>query len=770
MWLVVALAMALGIAGFALARKKRARLTAILWLMAGLTAAAVALGRIFAVPVLGWRVGWLLAGLMALAPVAVLAFHQSAQTGFLDDVPRALAFLPPQANQPPSLLVVILWLALHLVGLAAVFSVIRAPISYAPLVVLTLVALPALRGQTARPNSLGRGQTPLLALSPFLIPYAVLALRVLAGVVTRLTLGEYKVIEPWASIFNLPFATLVMTAYAAALSVFLVVKHFARAFAITLIALTVAWASWTALELRTRGVSGSDPYAYAQMGVDLATRGTIFHSFPLVRVTYELGIPSAPIIHVGYKIPGDVRREATTVWPPGYAIFTALGYLAAAENGVFLITPLLSLLSLAAIAWLVFALTSRLPSPVPRLVMAALTVFLTATSYQQVEWQLIPMADIAAQLFSVLALVMALVAAQHSGKRAWLWAALAGLALGIAFDVRYTQILLAPALVVALSPSRREGQGVGRNPFSFLISYFSNPALWIAALCALLAVLPVFAYHTLAFGGPFAIGSEEHGNFDLFRIPETFIRTMNEWLSVREYGLLWPLILVGAVWMWRNRRRELFVLAAYFIPAFLFHLWYWPLRLRDILFLFPALTVLAGMGATQIFASLRLGEKIFKVALRAILILILAFAISFRSLQTLELPLTHGFGAFGYLVKEQRAAFDLIRQNTPANAVIASSLNSGALDLHAGRAAFRPAGWSADELEKFVRQLQKEGAPVFILADGDELAASLQTLQNRFGLREVIRADVPYYFPGSGSENRKVPLYAVEPQDFAALP
>ena len=764
MWLVVALAMALGIAGFALARKKRARLTAILWLMAGLTAAAVALSRIFAVPVLGWRAGWLLAGLMALAPVAILAFRQSAQTGFLADIPRALAFLPPQANQPPSLLVVILWLALHLVGLAAVFSVIRVPISYAPLVVLIPLVLGVVKTRV-----IGSSRTAgLLALSPFLIPYAVLALRVLAGVVTRFTLGEYKVIEPWASIFNLPFATLVMTAYAAALSVFLAVKHFARAFAITLIALTVAWAGWTALELRTRGVSGSDPYAYAQMGVDLATRGTIFHSFPLVRVTYELGIPSAPIIHVGYKIPGDVRREATTVWPPGYAIFTALGYLAAGENGLFLITPLLSLLSLAAIAGLVFALTSRLASPVPRLVMAALTVFLTATSYQQVEWQLIPMADIAAQLFSVLALLMALLAAKNSGKRAWLWAALAGLALGIAFDVRYTQVLLAPALVVALANKEIRDEEIrnktvrSRNPFLFLISYFSNPALWIAALCALLAVLPVFAYHTLAFGGPFAIGSEEHGNFDLFRIPETFIRTMNEWLSVREYGLLWPLILVGAFWMWRNRRRELIVLAAYFVPAFLFHLWYWPLRLRDILFLFPVLTVLASMGATQIFASLRLGEKMFKVGLRAVLILILVFAISFRSLQTLELPLTHGFGAFGYLVKEQRAAFDLIRQNTPANAVIASSLNSGAIDLHAGRAAFRPATWSADELEKFVRQLQKEGAPVFILADGDELAASLQTLQNRFGLREVIRADVPYYFPGSGSENRKAPLYEVQ--------
>ena len=57
----------------------------------------------------------------------LLAFTVSAN---IADIPRALAFLPPQANQPPSLLVVILWLALHLVGLAAVF--VAAGALYAP--------------------------------------------------------------------------------------------------------------------------------------------------------------------------------------------------------------------------------------------------------------------------------------------------------------------------------------------------------------------------------------------------------------------------------------------------------------------------------------------------------------------------------------------------------------------------------------------------------------------------------------------------------------
>ena len=135
-----------------------------------------------------------------------------------------------------------------------------------------------------------------------------------------------------------------------------------------------------------------------------------------------------------------------------------------------------------------------------------------------------------------------------------------------------------------------------------------------------------------------------------------------------------------------------------------------------------------------------------------------------RSIETLMLPINRGFGAFGYLVREQRQSFDMLAQPTPPDAVIACSLNSGAVDLHAHRLSFRPAGWQPDQLLKFVRALQAEATPVFVLDDGKELAESINTLRGQFAFTEVGQIDVPYYFPNSGgSENRRVTLYKVLP-------
>ena len=135
-----------------------------------------------------------------------------------------------------------------------------------------------------------------------------------------------------------------------------------------------------------------------------------------------------------------------------------------------------------------------------------------------------------------------------------------------------------------------------------------------------------------------------------------------------------------------------------------------------------------------------------------------------RSIETIILPITRGYGAFGYLVKEQRASFATLAQLTPQNAVVASSLNSGAIDLHSHRLAFRPAGWTSEQLLKFVRMLHAENTPVFLLDDGKELAASLQTLRAHFRVETIAQLDVPYYFPNSGgSENRTVPLYRIWP-------
>jgi hypothetical protein len=146
---------------------------------------------------------------------------------------------------------------------------------------------------------------------------------------------------------------------------------------------------------------------------------------------------------------------------------------------------------------------------------------------------------------------------------------------------------------------------------------------------------------------------------------------------------------------------------------------------------------------------------------RAALLLALIFLFVLRAMDTLALPVTRGFGAFGHLVREQRASFGRLAELTPPDAVIGASLNSGAIDLHAGRQAFRPAGWRPDELLAFARAVQAEGRPIYLFEDGVEVGPALETLRQHYAVEEVARLDAPYYFPGSGSENRKIVLWSI---------
>jgi hypothetical protein len=76
---------------------------------------------------------------------------------------------------------------------------------------------------------------------------------------------------------------------------------------------TLLWASLLYLGHRTAGVSGSDPYAYAQMAVDIARQGSPLHRFPLFPILRETGVPWYPIVHVGYALPLDAAGTAATV-------------------------------------------------------------------------------------------------------------------------------------------------------------------------------------------------------------------------------------------------------------------------------------------------------------------------------------------------------------------------------------------------------------------------------------------------------------------------
>lgn len=904
MWLVVIAGLVWAAAGvFVFLRRTAAtksipRDVAIAQFAAGLIAGAVAVGRLFAIAPLGLRAGWLIAGLVAIGPFIPRVIWSALRDGVIGDAIAAMVFIRPsnryainasrtqalhdsgdanilqtlgvrRALRQPAwrFTTALLWLVVHGFCSMLLMAVLHLPLWYGP-ALAGLILLPHLLSLVAQTivhkhnlQSLFANLN-LTALAPLFVVYLVTALRIIVALSVQAVTGEARVIEPWSSILNLLLWVIVMGVYALAISFYHAVQHavksdqaarhpivnqvldrrFVKIAAAALVCGIVAWASWNALTLHTQGVTGSDPYAYTQMGVDLAQHGTVFHQFPLIRLTYELNIPSEPVIHIGYRLPQDVQRIATTVWPPGYAVFTALGYLLAGEQGLYLVTPLLSLLSLAVIWGLTHALLAapsvRAERTLPRsdpapaigeerngvrslramsesiplsvraysfpIVVAAITVALTATSYQQVEWQLIPMADIAAQLFSLLAVALAFrvarpgpvpsVAQRLMGAvrgahiRQLSIAVLCGFALGIAFDVRYTQVLIAPALLFALlsgsaatDTSEHAHDHFGRRLIEWLRRH--GATLVAFGVGALLAALPVLVYHASAFGSPFSTGSEELSNFSLARLPETLARITSELASPREFGMLLPLIVIGLAEMWRGERRATLTLVFYFVPLFVLHIAYAYLRPRDILSLFPVLSLLVAYGAVWLVMSLRnisaralkqspsgrTSSSIMQHLARllpaiasAIVLVVLSFVLVLRSIDTLALPVTHGFDAFGYLVREQRASFTRLGELTPANAAIGCSLNSGAVDLYAGRLTFRPGRWTADDAMKFVRALRGENTPVYILEDGAEVTPVVESLRAEFTLVEVARLDMPFYFKGSGSENRQAALYRVE--------
>ena len=100
---------------------------------------------------------------------------------------------------------------------------------------------------------------------------------------------------------------------------------------------------------------------------------------------------------------------------------------------------------------------------------------------------------------------------------------------------------------------------------------------------------------------------------------------------------------------------------------------------------------------------------------------------------------------FGYVTAVQRASFDRIAALTPANAVIGSMMNDGAIDLYARRATFRPGDWSSAERATFVDAMLRAHRRVFLLDDGTETSDARRDLSARYKLKEIIVLDVPLF-------------------------
>jgi len=289
-------------------------------------------------------------------------------------------------DRPLPLRYVIALCAIHLLGLLAIVRLTHQS--------LWLVLIPLLLIQPLAISwRLKQAHTLPESLAPFLFAYGVLVLRLLIAVVARfqgLTSGSLVVPQPWGGVLNLNVIAGLCAVWALMAQAGPTTEAFGRRvqrvriLGSTLVVLTLAWAAVTYLAIRTRGVTGSDPYAYAQMAVDIARHGTALHIFPLAPRVAGWGLLVWPVVPVGYTPPDPGTGVAASVWPPGYPAWLAVAYGLGGEAALYILTPLLGLAALAALWWLCLEVLHTWTNGW-RFLAAGIAVFVLATSYEQVD-------------------------------------------------------------------------------------------------------------------------------------------------------------------------------------------------------------------------------------------------------------------------------------------------------------------------------------------------------------------------------------------------
>ena len=509
---------------------------------------------------------------------------------------------------------------------------------------------------------------------------------------------------------------------------------------------TLIWAAWAYLSLYARGVTGSDPYCYVQMAVDVMRHGSPLHRFPLAALAKRLQIDVLPAMHVGYREPLDALARAATVWPAGHAVLLGLAGRLGGEPAIYLATPVMGLASVAVTAWLGVLLFTDLDQPL-RAMAGALAALIVATSFEQLRWLLVHMADVSAQLFSSLTVALAWLGARR-GR--WGWAVAAGFALGLAYWTRHTQLMVAAPALLLLAK--------GREPTDRRERLLKVVAFLIAALAA---AMPDLAYHRQVFGSLLRPESEELALYSLGAVPATTGYLVRAWLAGGELGYLAPFLLVGALALGRWDRLAAWTLALWVVMPWAIQAPYASLRLRDLLPALPALALVAAYGAARALSWLAAWRREAAVAL----VLAVAALLWLRTAGTVSIPRSRAFNNFGYLWATQRTEFAGIRAVAEEHAAIGCTLNSGPVALYAGRETFRPADWPAQELERFVRALWADGRPVYLMDDGEAMSAVMAMVMEYGRLEPVdVLERIPYFHPDAGSELADVRLYRLEPK------
>jgi len=643
-------------------------------------------------------------------------------------------------------------LAVHLVGIAFVLVARYGwPFWLAPLVLLALLAPQA-------PLLFRRQPPELMALTPLLGAYVATALWAIY-LALDITIRGWQGLafpDPLTSLFYVDGIVLAAVVYTLLCQLAISARGLGKPRLLwrwAVAALLVAALTWTGivyLGKRTHGATASDPYAYAQMGVDLAERGTFLHRFALFQQVIPLEIAYAPVQPVGYHVPRNELGDCPSVWATGASVLLAAGYLLLGETGLYVTTPIVGLLALAA-TWALVREALRGQSRSASALTGGLTVAILATSPEHVDRLLVPMADATAMLFTALTLLFALHGMHRLEKNrtGLLPFALAGLSFAWAHWTRHTQIVLALPVVLAIFlGSRTQSDKRASRLLATVI-----PPLLIFSAAALIAVLPDIIYRWRVFGGPFATETTELPLMGLQHIGPVAAQMLRDSLASGEWGYLFPLAIYGGYLLARRQLRSSLVLGTAFAAVLLVHLTYHSLRLRDLISLFPLVNLAVAYGVVTLVqharalvmgrsARVQLGTAFLAVAALAWVILSLSLS-RWAMIDNLWKP---GWASFGYMRADNRAAFDRLAELTEPDAIIGASLNAGAVMMLTGRDAIRPYdSWTEDEWGIFVSDMNARGRSIYLLDDGGLMARFIEQEQGLHRLTPIAELRVPLF-------------------------
>lgn len=502
------------------------------------------------------------------------------------------------------------------------------------------------------------------------------------------------------------------------------IARFARIFPLAVFGLTLVWYAALSLQYRTHGVIGDDPATYVQMALDIAQRRTVAHEFSLFNNLFDKGMSWDAFITPGYHI----VREAGVVVPNfafGFPLLLAIGYRLFGESAFYWMTPFLGLLSLL----LTFVLASELwreLAPVRRYWIGALAALLLATTPKQIQLALVPMSDVPTQLFCVLAIWCALRAFRPSSAGFWTayaFAALCGLALGIAYLIRHSAIvMLIPLAIVAFWKIRDKDLPMRK--------------IGLALLTFAVTIFPDVIYRTNVLGSPFAIESPESMQLVLSDAPRQIVQTLVALFTVTGFGpVLLLLIVMVVLWREYQERFAIAVSTAWILAFILFHA---PLRLtgvfennlRYLLPAYPAIALLIGRAMVALFDRGINAVREWRVngigqlqpiprgfAVLGVLVAVLLFVLAIRAIASPERFVRR---SYGWMSAIARADLDALARSLPQNAVIGvSDQMSGAVMLYVKRDIFRLANFlePAREFPVLREELHKANRAVYLLGD-----------------------------------------------------